>query len=283
MNLSPSTLQRVQYKKTRKKSDGKEKLQYDSDPNNSKTEYTEPTGDSSFQQEYSLAKPAPGRLTDERIQRLENLGFVWSLRDDWMKHFEELKLYKQEFGHCNVPARYPSNRRLGIWVSAQRQQYKILKSAEFEETKKQRPSSLTQERIELLNRLGFTWTIRSRDSLGESWNQRLLDLKAYKDLHGNCLVPSRYLPNPELGVWVGTQRTQYRLYQKAKEKGQQVTGASAMNEERIQQLEDLGFVWALRGTEGNRKDIGPYQEQHASSYELEEREMVEHLIAQTEI
>jgi hypothetical protein len=61
---------------------------------------------------------------------------------------------------------------------------------------------LTPDRINLLNEIGFTWTIRSRDSLGESWNQRLAELKAYKEEHGNCLVPSRYLPNPELGIWV---------------------------------------------------------------------------------
>lgn len=35
--------------------------------------------------------PLVGRLTQERIQRLQNLGFVWSLRDDWAKHYEELK------------------------------------------------------------------------------------------------------------------------------------------------------------------------------------------------
>jgi hypothetical protein len=36
-------------------------------------------------------KPLIGRLTDGRIRRLQNLGFVWSLRDDWQKHFDELK------------------------------------------------------------------------------------------------------------------------------------------------------------------------------------------------
>lgn len=30
-------------------------------------------------------KPLVGRLTDERIRRLENIGFVFSLRDDWQK------------------------------------------------------------------------------------------------------------------------------------------------------------------------------------------------------
>lgn len=35
--------------------------------------------------------PLVGRLTQERINRLQGLGFVWSLRDDWAKHYEELK------------------------------------------------------------------------------------------------------------------------------------------------------------------------------------------------
>ena len=48
-------------------------------------------------------KPIVGRLTDERIRRLEDLGFIWSLRDDWQKHYDELKEYKREHGNCNVP------------------------------------------------------------------------------------------------------------------------------------------------------------------------------------
>lgn len=190
--------------------------------------------------------PIIGRLTHDRIQRLEELGFVWSLRDDWYKHYEELKAFKREHGHCNVPARYQNNRRLGIFVSAQRQQYKALQQG-----KQAKNSRLTQDRINLLNELGFTWTIRSRDSLGESWNQRLQELKDYKAIHGNCLVPSRYPENPELGVWCGTQRTQYRLYTKNKEEGKP-TGYTAMTEDRIQQLEEIGFIWALRS--GDKKD-----------------------------
>ena len=156
-----------------------------------------------------------------------------------------------------------------------------------------RSAPLTQERIDYLNAIGFTWTIRSRDSLGESWNQRLQELKQFKAQYGvgcflsllaafgllwllfalralsicihclfiinpqHCLVPSRYTPNPELGVWVGTQRTQYRLHKRAKETGITVNGATAMNEERIRELEELGFVWALRGGEGKLIDESP--------------------------
>ena len=46
-----------------------------------------------------LRKPLVGRLTDDRIRRLEELGFIWSLRDDWQKHYAELVDYKKEHGH----------------------------------------------------------------------------------------------------------------------------------------------------------------------------------------
>jgi hypothetical protein len=112
--------------------------------------------------------------------------------------------------------------------------------------KLRRPAPLTPERVDLLNFLGFTWTIRSRDALGESWNQRFQELRQFKQEHGHCLVPSRYDKNPELGIWVGTQRSQYRLFMRARETGQSVS--TNMNDDRIRELEDLGFVWALRGS-----------------------------------
>lgn len=250
--------QRVQYKKMKKK-------------------LAEPGSEESVDLDIPApGKPVIGRLTDDRIHRLEELGFIWSLRDDWQKHYEELKEYKKSNGHCNVPARYVPNRRLGIWVSAQRQQYKIVQTPP--ELRPRRSAPLTDDRIELLNELGFTWTIRSRDSLGESWTQRLQDLREFRAIHGHCLVPSRYPPNPELGIWVGTQRTQYRLYQKAKEDGEILPGASSMNDERIQQLEDLSFVWALRGGEGKSD-----QEVFHSDAILEEATQVVESISQSTV
>jgi hypothetical protein len=40
---------------------------------------------------------------------------------------------------------------------------------------------------------------------------------------------------------------------KAKESGQPLSGTSAMNEERIRQLEELDFAWALRGVDGKKE------------------------------
>eukprot|EP00934_Nitzschia_sp_Nitz4_P001966 Nitzschia sp. Nitz4//scaffold107_size73032//27795//30897//NITZ4_005759-RA/size73032-augustus-gene-0.100-mRNA-1//-1//CDS//3329532590//1966//frame0 len=250
--------QRVQYKKLQKKIAELQHKKGDK-PNPSNISPVPSEDMSTNSETVDDRSPLVGRLTQDRISRLQNLGFVWSLRDDWAKHYEELKQFKHMNGHCNVPARFAENRRLGIWVSAQRQQYKILQQQNKEmamdpeegastatDAKARRSAPLTQERVDLLNAIGFTWTIRSRDSVGESWYQRLQDLKLFKEQHGHCLVPSRYEPNPELGIWVGTQRTQYRLFMRAKETGMNVS--TSMNEERIMTLEELGFVWALRGT-----------------------------------
>jgi len=232
--------QRVQYKKMKKKlaDQGVGQVGSADTASQSGNSDTDVAATSSVSE-----KPIIGRLTDGRIHRLEELGFVWSLRDDWQRHYEELTRYREEHGHCNVPARYEKNRKLGIWVSAQRQQYKLMKSQP--DSKARRSAPLTQERINLLNDLGFSWSIRSRDTLGESWNQKFMDLVRFRDAYGHCNVPSRFPENPELGVWVGTQRTQYRFYVKAKEAGEPII--SAMNEDRIRQLEQLGFVWNIRG------------------------------------
>jgi hypothetical protein len=83
-----------------------------------------------------------------------------------------------------------------------------------------------------------------------------------------CLA--RYAESPELGVWVGTQRTGYRLFLKAKEKGTLVPGATAMNETRIKLLEELGFVWALRGNREDHMNLRQFHLQRAEDESGEE-------------
>lgn len=77
--------QRVQYKKLQKKI---AELQSRSEANDQIGGLPEEQGSNG--QPNSKAAVV-GRLTQDRIHRLQNLGFVWSLRDDWSKHYEELK------------------------------------------------------------------------------------------------------------------------------------------------------------------------------------------------
>jgi Helicase associated domain len=246
--------QRVQYKRTRNVSSP---TSLDSSLHDSADESADDIESESARgtPKSSTTMRATTGLTEDRIQRLEQLGFVWSVREDWKKHYEELKQFKQRFGHCNVPARYTENRKLGIWVGAQRQQYRSLQQPRKGSTRR-RPPPLNQKRIDLLNELGFVWTVRSRDTTtADSWDRRMQDLAEFNATHGHCRVPAIYPLNPELGAWVEAQREQYKIYTKGKREGETLSAAMTLTPERVKQLTDMGLVWSLPPSEQKEEEL----------------------------
>lgn len=86
-------------------------------------------------------------LTDERVQMLEDIGFIWdSHAAAWEENFESLRAFQQRHGHCHVPIAEP---RLSTWMKRQRRQYKAFVSGNS--------STMTQGRVDKLNKLGFVW------------------------------------------------------------------------------------------------------------------------------
>ena len=64
--------------------------------------------------EYKLRKEdKKSQITDDRVTKLESLGFEWSLNVPWEERFEDLKAFKVEHGHCNVPQKFTANPQLG--------------------------------------------------------------------------------------------------------------------------------------------------------------------------
>ncbi|CAJ1948212.1 unnamed protein product [Cylindrotheca closterium] len=92
-------------------------------------------------------------MTTRRIQDLESIGFVWhSHAVAWKAKLNELMIFKQQRGHCNVPSYYPENVSLSTWVKCQRRQYKMYVSGS--------PSStMTMERFQMLQSLGFVFHV----------------------------------------------------------------------------------------------------------------------------
>ena len=87
-----------------------------------------------------------GRLDQERIDRLDSLGFTWDLRRErWDEMFAVLKDYRRAIGHCDVPQSWSENRKLGNWVMMQRTAYKA--------------GRLDGEQIERLQAIGFHFSI----------------------------------------------------------------------------------------------------------------------------
>lgn len=137
-------------------------------------------------------------LLRRRRDLLEDLGFDWSAahkmhapRDRlWYERLEDLKVYKAQHHHCMVPLRYAVHPQLGRWVSTQRQQYHRKRLQEEDEqyyrergqrqpegdgatssnnsscsvghTNTPKKTMMTEERLRVLDELGFVWEVRQK-------------------------------------------------------------------------------------------------------------------------
>jgi len=70
-----------------------------------------------------------------------------------------------------------------------------------------------------------------QDMLDKKWDAMYQSLLEYKAQHDNTLVPKRYDKNPQLGIWVGTQR---KLHSKKE-----------LLRDRFLRLQSIGFAWCL--------------------------------------
>ncbi len=157
-----------------------------------------------------------GKLSQERVDRLNEAEFVWDVADScWEEMFARLVRYKEVHDDCNVPKDWHENPKLGSWVDMQRQLRKN--------------ERLSPEFTKRLEEQGFVW-----EPSDEKWETMFSQLLRYRDVHGDCNVPAKWSEDPKLGNWVGTQRTLRKV--------------GRLSEERIQRLDEIGFVWDLEAS-----------------------------------
>jgi len=94
-------------------------------------------------------------LTDERIAKLDSIGFTWEEKaggtaETWERRFNELLEYKSEHGTPHVPRGVDT--KLHAWCKFQRKKYRQIQ-------KGQPCGLLTNERISRLSAIGFRWHI----------------------------------------------------------------------------------------------------------------------------
>ena len=81
--------------------------------------------------QYNLYKGgSKSKITPERIQALEEIGFSWHVDSNetkWRQQFEELSKFVEDNGHADVPQGFPQNQSLSYWVHNQRRYYKLKK------------------------------------------------------------------------------------------------------------------------------------------------------------
>jgi predicted helicase len=149
-------------------------------------------------------------MPSDHLFKLNSIGFDWDpYSDDWERMFESLVEYKSIHKNCLVSQKNQLYLALGRWVSTQRKNYLN--------------RTLSQDRFNRLNALGFVW-----DPQKESWEQMFKALHEYKIINGNCRVP---ITNKEIGGWVSEQRKRFHQ--------------NKLSSERKMLLESIGFEWKL--------------------------------------
>ena len=198
-------------------------------------------------------------ITDDRIDRLNSIGFVWNANDHaWNLRFEELKQYIAENGNSCVPGIYPENESLGLWVAKQRRTYKVKLETEKKKNNNKgnillNETPLSEERIAKLNDVGFIWDVHEAQ-----WLERYEELKRYRKDHGDTLVPKHYSVYPFLGRWVDKQRFDYKRFiakkkiddgiemkdpKERRELERLASLSTGMTEERVRLLDAEDFIW----------------------------------------
>ena len=169
--------------------------------------------------EYRLLQEGKhSQITGKRIEKLEAIGFVWYAQEAaWEEKFAELVEFKASHGHTDVPRSW-ENKSLHNWVNRQRRFYKKLKEGK---------PTLTEERIERLESIGFEW--RSKNTY--QWMIRLGELRDFYDENG--VVPIPQAEHPTLYNWASTQKKEYDKFVRGEK--------TNMDEDRIKDLESIGF------------------------------------------
>jgi len=186
----------------------------------------------------------PRTLTAERIEKLESIGFLWSVAEpkekvSWEERFQEVVEYYNENG------RWPSQSMggLGMWVHKQRRMY----------SKKEKTFML--KKAPRLDEIGFEWTPRGNTKI--SWDEGFDMLMEFGAINGHYDVPLPSAPETNgddedededdktpyyksdayrLYKWVQSLHDMYRSYKLGRQSG-------SLNNERILMLLKHGFVF----------------------------------------
>jgi len=137
-----------------------------------------------------------GKLSDDRIEKLESIGMIWAMEDQrWENGVMHAKTYFEEFGDLAVPQKYvaPDGYNLGTWLGTVRKNY--------------RNGKLSTEKIEQLEALGVVW-----NPIQQLWLRGYTHAEQYYQEHDNLKVAKDYVcaDGYRLGQWLVKQKRDYK-------------------------------------------------------------------------
>lgn len=178
-----------------------------------------------------------GKLSEDQIQKLDDIGMIWdSLDYFWEQNFKLAKEYYLTYGNLDISTNYKSTggKHLGNWILRQRQLYKS--------------NSLTDEQIKKLDSIGMDWM----DRVDRIWENGFIEAKNYSKEYGNLSVPKNYRTTTDfpLGIWIQRQRSLYKN--------------NKISEDRIKRLTNVGMNWNPDNWESRFNLVKQYYEEHGN-------------------
>ena len=221
---------------------------------------------SDFCNNVRYARKHPGKgisLTEERITQLDAVGFKWSgttvvksrprIQQSFSQRVDALRAYREKYGNVNVIRNVDPSL------------HSFCDNVRFGRSHPGKGMNISEERIRLLNEVGFDWKDSARPRLeGEvqrkavvrkTFMERIEDLKAYKAEKGNMHVTRK--DNQSLADFCSNVRQARRSQQEGNGTGPGIR----LTEERVEALNAIGFDWEGKqkratGLKRERKSFG---------------------------
>ena len=163
------------------------------------------------------AKYRKGKLTDEQIKRLKDIGFELEGFASWEDRFQFAKAYYDEHGNLEMPMKYEVDGfHLRYWLNQQKK--KVTKNGS---------AKITPEQVEQLRSIGLFDEVSPDE---RAWRIRYEMAKTYYEKNGDLRIPKDFQADGfKLGTWVYTQKKSYR--------------SGELSQERIELLDAIGMEW----------------------------------------
>ncbi len=154
-------------------------------------------------------------LTDEQIQKLDELDFAWEGKHHsaWEKSYLAACAYKKANGNLDIPVAYVTEDgcRLGRWIRRQKEKFEILS-----ESRKKKLLALDLEIKTVV-----------------PWDEKFALVERYYREHGNVNLPANYVVE---GVWLARWLSEQVARMNGKSKG-----GKTLTEDQIKRLNSMGI------------------------------------------
>lgn len=172
---------------------------------------------------YQRSRKKNGRLSAERVAKLNEIGMVWdTVNSRWEQRYAQAKRYFDKKGNLDIPSSYrcEDGFLLGMWVASQRKA----------KTGANKSKRLTAEQIDRLTAIGMDWG----GTQETQWQNAYRRAEEYYQQNGNLNIPYTYctVDGYRLGRWLARQKNAGRK-----------SGNCIMTPERVAKLEKIGIAW----------------------------------------